>query len=68
MQNSKCWMCDEVSEVPLTQGFGTDDERRICGICVGTLAVVNNRLNQITRHGQLQDELTASTNIPEDER
>jgi uncharacterized protein CbrC (UPF0167 family) len=54
-----CWCCEEKTSPLFTKGFGTTDEIKICGSCIGTLASIEARLTEITRSGKLADYLTA---------
>lgn len=64
-----CWCCGQMLSSKFSQKYGPRNEYTICGSCVGTLAVVDTRLTQITRTGKLGDELTAnSKDVPDDEK
>lgn len=54
-----CWCCEEVTSPLFTKGFGTENEIKVCGSCIGALASVDARLTEISRSGKLADYLTA---------
>jgi hypothetical protein len=69
MMLNKCSICDGPVYDEVKVGFGGPDEEAVCGMCVGYLAVINNRLNQITRYGVLTPDLTAiGPEVPDDEK
>lgn len=57
----KCWCCNEIRSPLFTKGFGTTNEVKLCGSCVGTLAAIDSRLSEISRSGKLSKFLTADT-------
>ena len=64
-----CWGCGRNAGVLFTRGFGTHEEYKICGSCVGYFAAIDCRLNEISRCGKLPEHLTANTpDVPECEK
>lgn len=64
-----CWCCEEEAYPVFTKGFGTEREIKLCGSCVGDFAVIESRLNQITRSGKLSPDFTADgPDVPECEK
>lgn len=64
-----CWCCEEIRSPLFTKGFGTTNQIKICGSCIGTLASIEARLTEISRSGKLADYLTANdANVPVCER
>lgn len=65
----KCWCCGEEGSCHYIKDFETNEKHTICGPCVGLLAVIESRLNTITRSGCLPPDLTAKgKNVPKCER
>jgi hypothetical protein len=60
-KNFKCWCCSETRSPLFTKGFGTTNEVKLCGSCIGALAAIDSRLSEISRCGKLSKFLTADT-------
>jgi hypothetical protein len=65
----QCWCCEEEASPSFIKAFGTNREIRLCGSCVGTIAAIECRLNEITRRGELSSDFTANgPDVPDCEK
>ena len=59
-----CWCCNEFIDPSIVQKYGYRKKYNVCPACLGTLIVIDSRLDIITRSRSLPPELTAKRKTP----
>ena len=69
VEKCQCWVCKSQSGPFYIKGYGTENEFKLCGSCIGIMAAVESRLFTISRCGKLDDYFTAKgENVPSCEK